>query len=284
MDKPTLPYEFPRLQFDRTRHISLNQAFHIVGSYKFPDTWLGDELFALQEEAVVDLRHEKDLRIARAKLSQDRVSELSVARYEDREKYDELNQLYQDALSQRDLDKINCKEFLRGYDGRRTDAEAFHRRQTVEDILCRVIRTEELKVVLAAGTGVEMKRWAQSPEHRVCFKHSYIVSKQNLGGRDKNLAYFKKDAFDSWVTQFERHLSEFEIGKVEDAFIDWFKTETAKLVAEGKRATRNDLCEKCKAGFLRFAEIEKPLKAVDAAWELFAPKDWKRGGKPSNQG
>lgn len=276
-----MPYKFPKLQFDRTAHISLNEAFYLAGSFMFPASWTGHELSAMQEEPCGDLRVEKDRRFEKAMQSQSRVSKLNLARFDahDDVMIEQLESKYELAKAQRDSDKINHAEFIRSFDRRMTDAEAFARRQAVENTLCKIIRTEELKIYLNEGTGVEMTRWSEKSQFRVSFSHSYIVSAQNLGGRHKNLAYFKKTDFDKWTEKFKAKLTEFEVSRAEDDLVQWFKLIVEEHAVNGARLKRDEVFEHCKHGFSRANEIEKLRKATDAVWDLYAPKHWTKGGR-----
>lgn len=277
-----MPYHFPRLQFDRTKYVSLNEAFHILGSYKFPSDWTGNEISAFAEWPSTKLRETKDRLAQEETLAYRKLEDLRVALHEatNQETYNKFEALVEAATTKRDLAKTACREFIRSYDGREADAEAFARRQEVEAILFRAIREAELDTYLEGGTNFKsITKWTDSQKFQVCFPYSYIVTGLALGGRTRHPAYFDANEFEVWSMQFQRHLSKFRFGDVHDDLIQWFKAVVREHSVKGTRLKRDEVFEHCKQGFSRANEIEKLRKATDAVWDLYAPAPWTKGGR-----
>lgn len=277
-----MPYRFPKVQFDRTEYLSLNEAFHMVGCFQFPNDWTGLEIAACEEISPEGLRATKDELDEKAAIAQKEVSNLSLEYYggHDQETRDQLATLLEAAKTEHALAKIAHSEFIRSIGYRIHDAEAFARRQTVETLLCRAIYNQELDTHLGFGTVVSsLPDWAKNPKFRVSFSHSYIVTAENLGGRHKHRAYFEKTDFSHWVADMENSVSSFQTDDIAERIFNWFLIFRERCLKEGTKVTQELALSKCEAQ-LGQADLSEPFKHV---WALLKKKEMQQLGRPKKE-
>jgi hypothetical protein len=279
-----MPYKFPRQYFDRTAYVSLNQAFHLVGGYTFPENWTGKEVSAFPTVSSSSLKAEKDALSAAVEVTQERASEIRLDYYreDDHEARLQLGIVMEEATQKRDLAKTAFESFIRDFDRSFRDANAFGRKQSVEAVLYRAIRKRELQTHLDFGmVHGDLMNWVNDSKFRVSFSHSYIVTPDDSGGRRKHRAYFNKLAFEEWAKPLMKELSFYRTQPLADDLIVWFKAYRDELTKASSRTTRQKCLEVCHATFDRAKESENLEKLVDATWHLYAPELWKKGGKLS---
>ncbi|MEP4246522.1 hypothetical protein [Tateyamaria sp.] len=250
----------------------------------FPDEWTGLEIASWPEHTREALRQEKDRLHEVARTTQQRLDALKrdIHSSHDQESYDSLYPLLERARTKADLARSATHEFGRSFDSRMRDSLGFERKQAVESKVCMAIRKVDLETYLNFGTVCgAMNEWTDHREFKISFSHSYIVTPQNLGGRRKHRAYFLKSAFEKWAAQYQESLSDFRTTSLQDDLIRWFKGVAAELNRTGERPTRTAILEMCSSSFSRFLEAPDIKKLLDPVWELYAPREWKRGGKPA---
>ncbi|WP_390911854.1 hypothetical protein [Pseudosulfitobacter sp. SM2401] len=279
-----MAYTFPRLQFDRSQYFSLNEAFHALGCFMFPDAWTGLEISSWPESSGETLREEKDRLNAQAEFKQRIATEIRMGLYSggDQASYDALKKKLDIAQPEADHAKTAAHEFGRSYDNRIRDALAFERKQAVESLICNAIRKVDLKTYLGSGTVFgSMADWTNHKDFRVSFSHSYVVTPASPARRQKYRAYFLKRAFEQWAEPLQGDLSMYRKTPVEDDFVLWFKDLVSDFSAKKERLSRQMVLREYEEKFARVEELDRLEKKLDAVWELYAPNDWRKGGKPS---
>jgi hypothetical protein len=279
-----MPYKFPRQHFDRTAYVSLNQAFHLVGSYTFPENWTGKEISAFPTVASGSLKAEKDELSAAVEVTQERANEIRLDYYreDDHQARLQLGIVMEEATQKRDLAKTAFDSFIRDFDRSFRDANAFGRKQSVEAVLCRAIRKRELQTHLDFGmVHGDLMNWVNDRKFRVSFSHSYIVTPSGFGGRSKHRAYFDKRAFELWTKPLTEGLLAYRTQPLADDLILWFKGYRDELLQLSKRPSQESALKACRETFNRTHEASNLKRLVDATWQLYAPDSWKKGGKPT---
>jgi hypothetical protein len=279
-----MPYKFPRQQFDRAAYVSLNQAFHLVGGYSFPDAWTGMEISALPVATSDNLQTEKDELRSVYEVAQKQATEIRLGYYAETDEQArlQLGLIMEDVVQKRDLAGLAFENFIRDFDRRHRDSKAFERKQAVETVLCRAIRKKELETHLDFGVvHGDLMNWVNDTNFHVRFSHSYIVTPSNFGGRSKHRAYFDQRAFELWAKPLTEGLSEYRTQPLADDLILWFKGYRDELLQLSKRPSQESSLKACRETFDRAHEASNLKRLVDAAWQLYAPDSWKKGGKPT---
>jgi len=277
-----MPYHLPKLQFIRSRYITLNEGFHRTGMFMFPEEWTGLEDMAwpainpnslcgekqrLEKNFLMHSRHERDVRLTD-------ITEMNEVEYQAfRQLSEKVGEQKQDAREQRD-------QFGQTFDARYSDALAYARRQHVEKKLCQLIRKQTLDVRIGHGTGVNMDQWFQKDQFHISFTFSYIIAPEHLGRRRRFPAYFNKDVFNTWALPLETDLQQYNSEPVEEQMLVWFRMYRGKHLALGERPKVASAQAECE-DFFGSDNLPKHFKnKFKSVWNLLAPEAWSKGGAP----
>lgn len=277
-----MAYSFPKLQFDRSKYLSLNEAFHTLGCFLFPDKWTGLEISSWPQSSTKTLREEKNRLRLEAEFTHQQATDmrLELPHDVDPETYTKLKAQLDQLQAKANCARIAEFDFGRSFEGRIKDAAAFERKQLVEETLCRAIHNVDLRLFVDSGTVYgSMPDWTNRRDFKISFSFSLIITPQTHGFRQRCRAHFLKSEFEAWSQDWQAELSAYKDSMLEDDLVHWFKTLILECSKEGRRMNRKTVRDHCKEKFPRIDEFDRLQKKLDAVWDLYAPDNWLTGGK-----
>lgn len=264
-------------QFRRENYITLNEGFHRVGRFMFPEEWTGLEATAWPEVDVDEYRQEHqrledDYEQASLRSRQLRRTEVFGMQPDE---YTEYSEQLETAEKQRQEARLKQDQFGRTYDSRLRDATMYQRRHLVEMRLCEAIKEEEVDFRIGTGSGVSIGSWFTDDRFHICFAFSLVFSPTNLGGSTRFPAYFGKEIFNAWAIPFEIKHREYRTDSDEEQMIEWFLAYCSQAPSVTSRDRRNDVLQKMETYF----DKEELSGIFDAIWKLYATGKMKSGGR-----
>jgi hypothetical protein len=279
-------YHLPKLQFDRTRYISIEQAFERLGCCMFPRDWSGLELLSWPCETPEELSLKKESleREVTSRRQDAKVLANLTLQAEDQDERKVLEKRAEEARTLCGAANSLLWDFNTSYNLRFSDALCFARRETVSKELCRAIQEREIDTFLDRGSAhSSIRDWAVHHDFKISFNHSHIYTPATFGRRKKHIAFFLTASFDQWLTPYSERIRAYRAVAAEDDLVTWFRGRAKELLDRDQRISRSFFLEQCKESFERADEIKGIDKKFEAVWELFAPDDWRKGGKPPNR-
>lgn len=273
-----MQYDLPNRQYVFENFISLSEAFQIVGAAMFPESWTGLETLAWPKEPPTDLRDEMDRldrNVTKARTLERDLTLLSAGGDGD----PDLAAKIEDARTARQAAEEARNAFGEGYDFRMVDAEAYRRRAAVEEELCRGIRARSLTLFRMGGTGSAIQDGWGVDRTTISFAFSLVIYPEFHGKRRRYPAVFQRSEFENWAKKHLDVLAQFDTASLQEQMISWFKTERAKWHQDGERRTKSDLNKACRTEFDGVELGENFDLDFDAIWRLYAPSEWKKGGR-----
>lgn len=273
-----MQYNLPNRQYVFENFIILSEAFQIIGAAMFPESWTGLETLAWPKEPPTDLREEMDRldrNVTNARTLERDLTLLSAGGDGDPEPAAQI----EDARTARQAAEEARNAFGEAYDSRIVDAEAYHRRAAVEEELCRGIRARSLTLFRMGGTGSAIQDGWGVDRTTISFAFSLVIYPEFHGKRRRYPAVFQRSEFEGWAEKHLDVLAQFDTANLQEQMISWFKIERAKWHLDGERRTKPELNAACRAAFNAHEPIPGFKDDFEAIWRLFAPSEWKKGGR-----
>jgi len=276
-----MSYNLPKQQYKREHFITLNEGFHRVGMFLFPQDWIGREDDAWPTANHETLSDEKQTLEAILKrcIQQERV--IRSANFSDMDETEFKD--YCDRLGEAECRTRQAREkrdqFGQTYDSRYSDALAYDRREQVEKYLCDAIRLGELNLHFGHGTWKDMKSDFNLANFQISFLFSIVIMPKKYGRSRRHPGFFNKKHFDFWAYPFEQKLLKYCDAPIEEQMITWFLAYRDRCLSGNIKVTQKEAIKECEKYF-----SQKELGAIFiAVWKLFSTKEMKKTGRPKSK-
>jgi len=257
------------MQFDIAAHYPIIMAFDRIGRILFPDEWNGMESHAAPSfqndelKAQIEKLYSIGDRLAQEAESLRRMDAFSMSAEEAQTYFERRDEC---SAEQKEV-RLKLDRLVRPHENDLKDAQAFARRETVENRLANLFDKGELTLVMDSGWQVNWREFSGQKGFRISYQYSTIYLPKSARFRRKQAVFVQREKFDEWARPFEFCPEKADLNELAE---DWFLTQA-------RERTNIPIRGELKEEYIReFPKLSK--RSFDRLWDQYAPNKWSGRG------